>query len=132
MRPALLKEIIKGIFTKPATIQYPKEKTPIEPDFRGRQYADLKKCIGCSLCAIECPANAITMVKIPDEYVVPKTNARRIYPVINYFKCVFCYRCVTVCPTSAYLVTNEYRLASSAPIDSSQLSLSTTTRAGGA
>ncbi|MEM4697214.1 MAG: 4Fe-4S binding protein, partial [Zestosphaera sp.] len=53
---------------------------------------------------------------------------RKIYPVVNYFRCVFCYRCVTVCPTSAYLITNEYRLASSAPIDSSELSLSTTTK----
>lgn len=131
MRPALIKEVIKGIFVKPATIQYPKEQTLIEPDFRGRQYADLKKCIGCSLCAVECPANAITMTKIPDDYVVPKTNARRMYPVVNYFRCVFCYRCVTVCPTSAYLVTNEYRLASSAPTDSSELSLSTATKAGG-
>lgn len=130
MKPALVKEVIKGIFGKPVTIQYPKEQTPIEPDFRGRHYADLKKCVGCSLCAIECPANAITMVKIPEEYIVPRTNAKRLYPVINYFRCVFCYRCVAVCPTSAYLATNEYRLASSNPIDSSQLSLSTTAKAG--
>ncbi len=131
MRPALLKEIVKGIFMKPVTIQYPREQTPIEPDFRGRHYADLRKCIGCSLCAIECPSNAITMVKVPEGYDVPKTNARRMFPLVDYFKCVFCYRCVTVCPTSAYLLSNEYRLASSVPIDSSSLSLSTVPKMGG-
>jgi len=64
----LLKEVLKSIFSKPATIQYPKEKTVIEPDARGRHYADLQKCIGCSLCMIDCPANAIKMEKIPEEY----------------------------------------------------------------
>lgn len=131
MRPTLLKEIVKGMFGKPVTIQYPREQTVIEPDFRGRQYADLRKCIGCSLCAVECPSNAITMTKVPEGYEVLKTNSRRIYPVVNYFKCVFCYRCVTVCPTNAYVMSNEYRLASPAPVDSSSLSLNTASKSGG-
>jgi len=126
----LLKEVVKLIFSKPATIQYPREETPVEPDARGRQYADLSKCIGCSLCMIECPPKAIRMEKIPEGYEVPKRNARKIYPVVDYFKCIYCYRCVTVCPTKAYVVTNEYRLASDAPVNSRELSLSTLKKAG--
>lgn len=126
----ILKEVLKGIFGKPATIQYPKEKTVIEQDSRGRHYADLQKCVGCSLCMIECPANAIKMEKIPGEYEVPKRNARKIYPVVDYLKCVYCYRCVTVCPTMAYVTTSEYRLATDSPVSSRELSLSTLKKAG--
>ncbi len=122
---SLLSKVVKYIFSKPATIQYPREETPVEPDFRGRQYADLSKCVGCSLCMIECPPKAIRMERIPEGYEVPKRNARRMFPVVNYLKCIYCYRCVTVCPTRAYVVTNEYRLATDKPSDSRALSLST-------
>ncbi|MCD6488854.1 MAG: 4Fe-4S binding protein [Desulfurococcales archaeon] len=130
MKPSLIKEVLRNLFSKPATIQYPREQTIIEPDFRGRHYADLMKCIGCSLCSIECPANAIKMVKIPEEYPAPKKNPRKIYPVIDYFKCVYCYRCVAVCPTRAYIVTNNYRLASFKRSTSEKLSLETLKKAG--
>ncbi len=124
-RPKLLSLILKNFATGPATIQYPFEPTPIEPDARGRHYADLSKCTGCSLCKIECPADAIEMKPIPEEYEVPKKNPRRLYPEINYFRCVFCYRCVTVCPVQAYVTTSEYRLASEELITSRELSFST-------
>ena len=130
MKPALLKEVIKSIFSKPATIQYPKELTPVEPDARGRHYPDLSKCIGCSLCMIECPANAIIMKKIPEGYEAPKRNPKKIYPSINYLKCVYCYRCVTVCPTNAYVTTSEYRLGTPEPIFSDDLSLKTLVSGG--
>ena len=121
----LLKEVLKSIFSKPATIQYPKEKTVIEPDARGRHYADLQKCIGCSLCMIDCPANAIKMEKIPEEYEQPKRNPKKIYPVIDYMHCIYCYRCVSICPTNAYVTTSEYRLASPIKIFSRDISLNT-------
>ncbi len=121
----LLREVLKNIFRRPATIEYPKVGTPVEPDARGRQYADLNKCVGCSLCMIECPPKAIRMEKIPEGYEVPKRNARRMYPVIDYLKCIYCYRCITVCPTRAYVATSEYRLATTVPSSSRDLSLST-------
>lgn len=117
---------MRNLLRKPATIEYPYQETEVEPDIRGRHYADLTKCIGCSLCSIECPADAITMTKIPEGYEVPAKNRRGIYPVIDYMKCVYCYRCITVCPTDAYVATDEFRLATDAkPVDSSVLSLKT-------
>ncbi len=119
----LLSEVIKNLFSKPATIEYPKKETPIEPDARGRHFADLKKCIGCSLCAIECPAKAIAMKKLPEDKKPPQ-NRRGLYPVINYLSCIYCYRCVTICPVRAYVTTSEYRLATeSRVLTSEELSL---------
>ncbi len=127
-RPKILKLILKNLLSKPATIQYPFEPTPIEEDARGRHYADLSKCTGCSLCALDCPADAIEMKPIPEGYVVPKINPRKLFPVINYFRCVYCYRCVSVCPVQAYTTSSEYRLASDKYIYSTDLSLSTLSR----
>ncbi len=129
-RPKLLEQVLKSLVSKPATVQFPREKTEVEPDFRGLQYADLTKCTGCSLCSIECPADAIKMTSIPQEYEAPKTNPRRLYPLINYGKCVYCYRCVKVCPTNAYIVSNKFDLAGFTRLTSEQFSLSTLKKVG--
>jgi len=124
----IVSEVLRNILRKPATIEYPKKQTPVEPDFRGRQYADLNKCTGCTLCSLECPAKAIEMKKLP-EGISLKHNPRGLYPSINYLTCVFCYRCVTVCPVNAYITTNEYRLATDEKVLSSDsLTLSTIKR----
>jgi NADH-quinone oxidoreductase subunit I len=124
-RPKLLELALRNLVKKPATIQYPREKTPVEEDSRGVQYADLTKCTGCTLCALECPADAITMTPIPQDYEVPAKNPRKIYPLIDYSKCVFCYRCVKICPVNAYIVTSKYDIAGPTRANSEEYSLST-------
>ncbi len=121
---AIVIEALKNLLRRPSTIQYPREPTPVEKDFRGKHYADLRKCIGCSICAIECPSNCITMKKLP-EGIKLKHNPRGLYPVIEYNACVFCYRCVKVCPVDAYITTNDYMLSTKEKLLSESLSLST-------
>ena len=101
----LLKEVLANLIKKPITIEYPKVPTDVPKDFRGKHRVNYNKCISCSLCAIDCPANAIEMKLVPEK--------GKRYPVIYYDKCVFCYQCVYVCPVKAYIVSNEYRLSTS-------------------
>ncbi|MEM1858632.1 MAG: 4Fe-4S binding protein, partial [Desulfurococcaceae archaeon] len=62
--------------------------------------------------------------KLP-ENVKLKHNLRGLYPVVNYMACVFCYRCVKVCPVNAFIVTPTYQLSSSREISSEDLTLKT-------
>src|SRR6201997_2133194 len=63
-----LKTTFARIAEGPVTIQYPEEKTPVYPRFRGRhklhrfEDSGLEKCVGCSLCAAACPADWIRVV----------------------------------------------------------------------
>lgn len=121
---SVVREVLKNLLSKPATVEYPRRPTPVEKDFRGRHYADLKKCIGCGLCAIECPSNCIAMEKLP-EGVKLKHNPRGLYPNIRYNSCVFCYRCVRVCPVDAYITTSDYTLSLAEEVFSKELTLQT-------
>ncbi|MEZ0394706.1 MAG: 4Fe-4S binding protein [Desulfurococcaceae archaeon] len=115
----------RNLVSRAATLQYPREPADVEEGFRGAHYVDLMKCTGCSLCAIECPADAIKMAKIPEGVATSKANVRRLYPLINYGRCVFCYRCVAVCPFNAFVVTNRFELSGPSRPDSSEQTLAT-------
>lgn len=123
MRLSILREALKNLAKRPSTIKYPAvRESTVAPGFRGRHYSDLMKCIGCSLCAIDCPANAIVMEKLPQPV---KHNPRGIFPVVDYGKCVYCYQCVFVCPVKAYIATDAFETADYSTSTSRDLSLST-------
>ena len=103
----------------PVTIQYPEEKTPVYPRFRGRhklhrfEDSGLEKCVGCSLCAAACPADCIRVVaaeNTAENRVSAGERYARIYE-INMSRCIFCGYCELACPFDAITLGNEFVIA---------------------
>ena len=110
---------IGHIFKKPVTIQYPEATKPMAPRFRGRHMLmrydnGLERCIGCSLCAVVCPAEAIYVeaAENSDEarYSPGERYARRYE--INMLRCIYCGYCQEACPTEAIVLGHEYAFSS--------------------
>ena len=97
---------------KKITVQYPEERTPISPRFRGlhalRRYPNgEERCIACKLCEAVCPANAIT---IESEMREDGTRRTTQYD-IDLFKCIFCGFCEEACPVDAIVETQIFDYA---------------------
>jgi len=114
-----LKTTLRRIPEGPVTIQYPEEKVPVFPRFRGRhklhRFEDtgLEKCVGCSLCAAACPADCIRVVadeNTPDNRVSAGERYARIYE-INMSRCIFCGYCELACPFDAITLGNEFEIS---------------------
>ena len=109
-------ELFKGLsltgrrfFDKKITIQYPEEKTPQSPRFRGlhalRRYPNgEERCIACKLCEAVCPAVAIAI-----ESEVRDDGTRRTSKYeIDLTKCIFCGFCEESCPVDAIVETRHF------------------------
>jgi NADH-quinone oxidoreductase subunit I len=122
-----LKTTFGRIAEGPVTMQYPEEKTPVYPRFRGRHklhrfedipqhgaQAGLEKCVGCSLCAAACPADCIRVVaaeNTPENRVSPGERYAAVYE-INLSRCIFCGYCEIACPFDAITMGHDYELSS--------------------
>jgi len=112
----LLIELLKGmkltgrhLFERKITIQYPEEKTPISPRFRGlhalRRYPNgEERCIACKLCEAVCPALAIT---IESEERADGTRRTTRYE-IDLTKCIYCGFCEESCPVDSIVETHIF------------------------
>jgi NADH-quinone oxidoreductase subunit I len=112
----LLWELLKGmrltgryLFAKKITVQYPEEKTPQSPRFRGlhalRRYPNgEERCIACKLCEAVCPALAITIEAEPREDGSRRTTRYDI----DLFKCIYCGFCEESCPVDSIVETRIY------------------------
>ncbi len=112
----MLLELLKGmsltgryLFARKFTVQYPEEKTPQSPRFRGlhalRRYPNgEERCIACKLCEAVCPALAIT---IESEERADNTRRTTRYD-IDLFKCIFCGFCEEACPVDSIVETRIF------------------------
>src|SRR6186713_1693875 len=110
----LLPEMLKGMaltartfFTKKYTVNYPEEKTPQSPRFRGlhalRRYPNgEERCIACKLCEAVCPALAITIDSEPRADGSRRTTRYDI----DLFKCIYCGFCEESCPVDSIVETH--------------------------
>ncbi len=114
-----LRTTMGRMFDKPVTIQYPEEKTPVYPRFRGRhklhkfEESDLEKCVGCSLCVAACPAECIRVVAAendPENRVSAGERYAAVYE-INLSRCIFCGYCEMACPFDAITMGHDYEMA---------------------
>ena len=110
----MLIELFKGMrltgrhfLSKKVTIQYPEEKTPLSPRFRGlhalRRYENgEERCIACKLCEAVCPAFCINI-----ESEIRDDGSRRTTRYdIDLTKCIFCGFCEESCPVDSIVETN--------------------------
>lgn len=103
--------VLLHAFRPRETFQYPEQKAPLPPRYRGRIILSRdpdgrERCVACYLCSAVCPVDCIALQAAEDE------DGRR-YPAffrINFSRCIFCGFCEEACPTCAIQLTPDYEM----------------------
>lgn len=116
--PAILSGMwitLKHFFRKKNALNYPEEKRPFAPVYRGwhvlkRDAKGRENCTACGLCAVACPAEAITMEAAErqkgEEHLYREEKYAAVYE-INMLRCIFCGLCEEACPKEAIFLTDR-------------------------
>lgn len=104
--------ILTHTFKKPSTRQYPEERPPLSPRYRGRIVLTKdpdgeERCVACYLCSSVCPVDCISIE-------AAENDKGRRYPEsfrINFSRCIYCGLCEDACPTLAIQLTPDFEMA---------------------
>ena len=92
--------VLKHLFKKPITLEYPEKNRSLNNNFRGKLTVD--GCIGCGVCKKVCPSGAIDFIKNNEGCVISYK--------FDLKKCIFCGNCKYYCPVSAIKMTKDFEL----------------------
>ena len=105
IRPLLIgfATTLKHLFKKPITVNYPEQKVPMFPKYRGKQVLmrdenGLEKCVACGLCSVACPADAIYLEAAENDGTVQAGPRYASVYQIHKTRCIFCGYCEEACP----------------------------------
>jgi NADH-quinone oxidoreductase subunit I len=118
IRPLLIgfATTLKYLFKKPITVNYPEQKFPMFPKYRGKQVLmrdenGLEKCVACGLCSVACPADAIYLEASENDGTVQAGPRYASVYQIHKMRCIFCGYCEEACPVGAIFMGKDYELA---------------------